>query len=119
MLRGLWRLTWLELKIFVREPMGVIGTVGIPVLLFVVISRLLGPQVREASPDVPRFVSVDLPIFTSLLIAASAVQSLAAIMAIYREGGILKRLRATPLRPSTILTAHVLVKLCSPQLRLG
>ena len=49
MLRGLWRLTWLELKIFVREPMGVIGTVGIPVLLFVVISRLLGPQVREAS----------------------------------------------------------------------
>src|SRR4029453_6202050 len=28
-----------------------------------------------------------------------------------REGGILKRLRATPLRPHTILTAHVLVKL--------
>jgi ABC-2 type transport system permease protein len=32
-------------------------------------------------------------------------------MAVYREGGILKRLRATPLRPHTILTAHVLVKL--------
>jgi len=119
MLRGLWRLTWLELKIFVREPMGVIGTVGIPVLLFVVISRLLGPQVGEASPDVPRFVSVDLPIFTALLIAASAVQSLAAIMAIYREGGILKRLRATPLRPSTILTAHVLVKLLLTAVTLG
>src|SRR5205807_8289110 len=28
-----------------------------------------------------------------------------------REGCILKRLRATPLRPQTILTAHVLVKL--------
>ena len=119
MLRGLWRLTWLELKIFVREPMGVIGTVGIPVLLFVVISRLLGPQVGEASPDVPRFISVDLPIFTALLIAASAVQSLAAIMAIYREGGILKRLRATPLRPSTILTAHVLVKLLLTAVTLG
>ena len=37
--------------------------------------------------------------------------SLVAIIAIYREGGILKRLRATPLRPYTILTAHVLVKL--------
>ena len=37
--------------------------------------------------------------------------SLVAIIAIYREGGILKRLRATPLRPHTILTAHVLVKL--------
>ena len=37
--------------------------------------------------------------------------SLVTIIAIYREGGILKRLRATPLRPHTILTAHVLVKL--------
>jgi ABC-2 type transport system permease protein len=46
-----------------------------------------------------------------MLIAASAVLSLVTIMAIYREGGILKRLRATPLRPHTILTAHVLVKL--------
>jgi ABC-2 type transport system permease protein len=64
-------------------------------------------------------VSVDLPIFTSLLIAASAVQSLAAIMAIYREGGILKRLRATPLRPHTILTAHVAVKLLFTAITLG
>src|SRR5205807_2150482 len=46
-----------------------------------------------------------------LLIATSTVLSLVAIIAIYREGGILRRLRATPLRPYTILTAHVLVKL--------
>lgn len=32
-------------------------------------------------------------------------------IAIYREGGILTRLRATTLRPETILAAHVLVKL--------
>ena len=111
MLRGLPGLTWLEIKIFVREPMGVIGTVGIPVLLFVVLGRMLGPRARSGSPDVPRFISVDLPIFAALLIAASAVLSLIAIMAIHREGGILKRLRATPLRPHTILTAHVIVKL--------
>ena len=47
----------------------------------------------------------------SILIATSAVLSLVTIISIYREGGILKRLRATPLRPQTILTAHVLVKL--------
>ena len=98
MLRGLLGLTWLEIKIFVREPMGVIGTVGVPVLLFVVLGRMLGPRVRSGSSDVPSFFSVDLPIFASLLIAANAVLSLIAIMAIYREGGILKRLRATPLR---------------------
>ena len=47
----------------------------------------------------------------ALLISISAVLSLVTIISIYREGGILKRLRATPLRPHTILTAHVIVKL--------
>ena len=119
MLRGLWRLTWLEIKIFVREPLGVIGTVAVPVFVFVVLARLLGPGAREGSPGIPRFVSVDLPIFGSILIATSAVLSLVAIIAIYREGGILKRLRATPLRPHTILAAHVLVKLLSTAFTLG
>jgi ABC-2 type transport system permease protein len=111
MLRGLWKLTWLEIKIFVREPLGLIGTVGVPVLVFVVFSRMFGAAARRGSPAVPRFVSADLPILTSLLMIASAVLSLVAIIAIYREGGILRRLRATPLRPYTILTAQVLVKL--------
>ena len=107
MLRGLWRLTWLEIKIFVREPLGVFGA-GVPVLIFVVLGWVFGPRIQRGSPDLPRVVSVDLPIFAALLIATSAVLSLVAIMAIYREAGILKRLRATPLRPHTILIAHVL-----------
>ena len=54
---------------------------------------------------------VGLPVLASVLIAISSVLSLVTIISIYREGGILKRLRATPLRPQTILTAHVIVKL--------
>ena len=118
MLRGLWRLTWIEIKIFVREPLGVIGTVGIPVLIFVVLGRMLGRDSAKASPDMSQ-VSGDLPILISVLISASAVLSLVAIIAIYREGGILKRLRATPLRPHTILTAHVLAKLLFTALTLA
>ena len=26
-MRGLWNLTWLEIKIFAREPLGFIGTI--------------------------------------------------------------------------------------------
>ena len=51
--------------------------------------------------------------------AISAVVSLVTVIAIYREGGILKRLRATPLRPATILMAHVLVKLLFTALTLA
>jgi len=50
-------------------------------------------------------------VFGAIFIAINTVLSLVAIIAIYREGGILKRLRATPLSPITILVAHVLVKL--------
>jgi ABC-2 type transport system permease protein len=110
MLRGLVTLTWLEIKIFVREPLGVIGTVGIPVLMFVVLGRMFGR--RSASPGAaPDLVTTDLPVLAAILIALSAVLSLVTIIAIYREGGILKRLRATPLRSHTILIAHVIVKL--------
>src|SRR2546429_1023729 len=34
MLRGLWKLSWLEIKIFMREPMGAFGAIVIPVLAF-------------------------------------------------------------------------------------
>lgn len=111
MLRGLWRLTWLETKIFVREPLGVIGTVGIPVLVFVVLGRMFGRRLPAADGSLPPLVTTDLPVLAALVIALSTVLSLVTIVAIYREGGILKRLRATPLRAHTILTAHVMVKL--------
>jgi ABC-2 type transport system permease protein len=111
MVRGLGKLTWLEIKIFVREPLGFVGTVAIPVLVFVLLGRTIGGGSRARDEEAAAFVSVTLPVLASILIALSAVMSLVTIVAIYREGGILKRLRATPLRSHTILTAHVLVKL--------
>jgi len=112
MWRGLWKLTWLEIKIFMREPLGALGTVVIPVVIFVGLGRLAGgSRMRTPSIADSGLLRVDLPVFASVLIGISAVLSLVTIISIYREGGILKRLRATPLRPQTILSAHVLVKL--------
>jgi ABC-2 type transport system permease protein len=119
MLRGLLQLTWLEIKIFVREPLGAFGTVGVPVLVFVVMGRAIGRPMASPSTFINGFIRTGLPVFASILIAISAVLSLVTIVAIYREGGILKRLRATPLRPHTILTAHVLVKLAFTALTLA
>jgi ABC-2 type transport system permease protein len=111
MLRGLGKLTWIEIKIFLREPLGAFGTIGIPVLVFVVTGRIVGRSLPRTSLAASSFIGVGLPVLASVLIAISAVLSLVTIISIYREGGILKRLRATPLRPQTILTAHVVVKL--------
>ncbi len=112
MLRGLWKLTWIEIKVFLREPMGAFGSIGLPLLLFIAMSRLGGGTGATAIYSrASSYLRVGLPVFVAVLAAVSAVLSLITIIAIYREGGILKRLRATPLRPQTILSAHVMVKL--------
>ena len=110
-MRGLWKLTWLETKIFLREPLGAFGTIVFPVLAFVVVGRILGSRLTPRALAAAGFVRVGLPVLMAVLIALSGVISLVTIISIYREGGILKRLRATPLRPHVILSAHVLVKL--------
>jgi ABC-2 type transport system permease protein len=110
-MHGLLKLTWLETKIFMREPMGAIGTIVIPVIAFLGLGRLAGRTLSPESASGSALARIGLPVFAAILIALSAVISLVTIIAIYREGGILKRLRATPLRPTTILAAHVVVKL--------
>jgi len=119
MMRGLWQLTWIEIKVFLREPLGAFGTIGFPVLVFVVLGRVASLKFAQPSFAAGGFSRAGVPVLVSLLIAISAVISLVTIISIYREGGILKRLRATPLRPQTILTAHVLVKLMLTAATLG
>src|SRR5262245_49844247 len=110
-MNGLWKLTWIEIKVFMREPLGAFGTIVVPVLVFVIMGRIAGGAISSRAITAGSLVRVALPVFAAILIAISAVLSLVTIITIYREGGILKRLRATPLRPQTILTAHVVVKL--------
>ena len=115
MLKGFWKLTWVETKVFLREPMGLIGTLIIPVVLFVVLGRTLGLR-KPTTAVAPPF---NLAILAALFLAISAVLSLVAIISIYREGGILKRLRATPLSPVTILGSQVVLKLFFTTIGLG
>lgn len=110
MLHGFWKLVWVEIKVFSREPLGVLGTVAIPVIMFVLLGRIFRSGGDEAG--LRRVMAGgDLPIFAAVFVALGGVVSLITIISIYRESGILKRLRATPLRPQTILGAHVAVKL--------
>jgi ABC-2 type transport system permease protein len=109
-MRGLLKLTWLEIRIFVREPLGFVAAVGVPLAMFLVLGRSVSPG-TDHSARTTQFLAQDLPLFVSIFISINAALSLIAVISIYREGGILKRLRATPLRPAVILGAHVLVKL--------
>lgn len=102
-MKGLLELTWLEMVIFLREPMGAVSSILAPVGLYVIYGSMRDGDVQSMNNAIPAFAVVG--------IGLSSIISLVIIMAVYREGGILKRLRATPLRPYTILTAHFLSRL--------
>ncbi len=117
MLNGFWKLTWVETKVFMREPMGFLIPLAMPVILFIFVGRALSFGELEAGQAVQ--APFNLPILFAVVIALQAIVSLVVIISIYREGGILKRLRATPLSPVTILSAHVFVKLAFTVVSLG
>ena len=76
MFRGLWRLTWIEIKVFMREPLGAIGSIVMPVLIFVLMGRLgsaMGGPSRAATNN---FFRVNVPVFVAVLIAINTVLSL-------------------------------------------
>ena len=69
-LRNLAKLTWLEIKIFAREPMGLIGSVAIPVGIFVVLGRPVGSRLGDMTSGVAFQLRVGLPVFAAIFIAS-------------------------------------------------
>jgi hypothetical protein len=80
-LRGFWKLTWVETKIFTREPMGFVGTLVMPVVLFIVLGRAFGSvqPVNMTQVDIP----FNAAILAAVLIAISAVQSRVGLISNY------------------------------------
>jgi len=107
-MRGLWKLTWIEIKLFLREPTAAFFTLAFPLMMLFLFGSIYG---NEPTPFFGGFGSVDVsvPAYAAMIIATSGLLSLTIVMATYREKGVLRRLRATPLRPQTILCAQVLV----------
>jgi ABC-2 type transport system permease protein len=107
-MRGFWKLTLMELKLFLREPIAAFFTLAFPVAMLFLFGSIYG---NEPTPLFGGYGSVDIsvPGYTAMIIATSSLLSLAVTMASYREHGILRRLKATPLRPQAILGAQVIV----------
>src|SRR5437762_2193549 len=78
-MRGLLKLTWLEIRIFMREPLGFVGTVGFPLFLFLLLGRSVSPG-AEHSPRATQFLAQDLPLFVSVFISINAALSLIAVI---------------------------------------
>ena len=107
--RALATMTWIELKLFVREPISLVFTIALPVVVLYVLGGVFGTRVRadEFRGFAPmRFYT---PAYVALMIASLGLISLPLHLTNYRERGVLRRFRASSLPLSTVLGAQVAV----------
>lgn len=107
-MRAFMKYTWTEIKLFLREPVGAFFTLAFPLMMLFLFGTIYG---NEPSPYFNGYGTVDIsvPAYTAMIIGTTGIMGLTITMSAYREKGILRRLRATPLRPQVILAAQVVV----------
>ncbi|GAA2723039.1 ABC transporter permease [Actinocorallia aurantiaca] len=103
----------IETRLFLREWANVLFPVLLPVLLVVGIGQI--PDLRKPDPafDGQRFVDAQLPTqMIMLALLTLAFTALPSALASYREQGVLRRMSTTPVHPSRLLGAQLLLNLC-------
>jgi ABC-2 type transport system permease protein len=99
-------LTTTELKLFLRDPASTIATVGLPVAIVVVFGMIVHPA-ENNDPVLTYFPTMAL----CLGLAQLALNLTPTTLAGYREKGILRRMSTTPMPPSRVLIAQLVISL--------
>ncbi|MBM4444214.1 MAG: ABC transporter permease [Chloroflexi bacterium] len=108
-MRTLLKLTWVELKLFVREPVTMFFTLVFPIIVLFVMG---GVFANTPDPDAWRGVGAMnfyTPAYIGLVIASIGLVGLPVHLSGYRERGVLRRLRASPIHVLSIFSSQILV----------
>lgn len=106
---ALSRLTVTETKLFFREPLGVFFAVAFPPILLVVFGLI--PAFNEPDKALGGLRVIDLyaPIIVALAVTMFSLSGLPQQFATYRDKGVLRRMRTTPVKPAVMLGAQLLM----------
>jgi ABC-2 type transport system permease protein len=106
---ALSRLTATETKLFLREPIVVFFAVAFAPILLAILGMV--PSMREPVAELGgvRMIDLYLPIIVAMGIALFALSGLSQLFASYREKGVLRRMRTTPVKPGVMIGAQLLM----------
>ncbi|MET9721515.1 ABC transporter permease [Streptomyces zaomyceticus] len=98
-----------EVRLFTREPGALFWVMASPTVLLVILGLI--PSFREVSEDLGgrRVIDLYVPVAVLFALIMSGVQAMPAVLAGYRERGILRRMSTTPVRPAALLTSQIVL----------
>jgi ABC-2 type transport system permease protein len=103
---ALWRLILTETKLLCRERVRLVITIGFPVILIIILGSI--PALKKPSADFGGpFINYYTMIMVVFATAMLALTALPLVLAGYRETGVLRRLRTTPIGPFRVLAAQL------------
>lgn len=105
-MRGLLPLTGVQARLYVREPMATFFTLAFAPLLLVLFGLIYGNEPNEVFGG-RGSMDVTVPAYIGLVIVTVGLIGIPIQTATQRELGILRRYRATPMRPLTYLVADI------------
>jgi ABC-2 type transport system permease protein len=102
------RLIWTEIKLLTREPLTLLMSLLVPILLMVLLVASFG-----SDPD-PAFGPVSgadfyVPVYVAAIVAVMGFLGLPTHLAAYRESGVLRRFRAAGIPGWVVVTAQAVV----------
>ncbi|MFD0557210.1 ABC-2 type transport system permease protein [Stackebrandtia endophytica] len=103
------RLTVTETRLFFREPLNLVFALAIPPILLIVLGLVPGFGEPEAGLGGLRVIDIYTPVVVGMIITTLALTSLPLLLATYREKGVLRRMRTTPIRPTAMIAAQLLM----------
>ncbi|HJW75074.1 MAG TPA: ABC transporter permease, partial [Thermoleophilia bacterium] len=107
---ALWKLTWTEIKLLVREPVTMLFTFAFPLFVLLVLGGIFRNE-RVTGGTFEDVLAMDyyVPGYIGLVIASIGMISLPVHLATYRERGVLRRFRASGLRELTYFGSQTVV----------
>ncbi len=113
-MRTLLKLTWVEIKLFIREPITVIFTLALPVIFLFVMGGVFGNTPDTGDSGVVVFRGVGpldyyIPAYFALVMMAIGTVALPVHLTGYRERGVLRRFRASSFSVWSVLGSQLIV----------
>ena len=118
-MRGLGTMVRTELALFLREPVTVIFTLALPLMVLYILNGVFGQDAATGGGDAGDFVVYRgfdapdwyTPAYVALAVAGFALIALPAHMVEYRETGVLRRFRASGVPKGAVLASQTMVAL--------